>query len=218
MLRRTCAVVGLLLSSSIAAADLTVTIRQNDGQAMPNAVVYLTANDPAQVMAASPVSDKNAIMDQIDLQFSPHILVVQTNTRVRFPNSDSIKHHVYSFSPAKTFELQLYKGLQANPLLFDKSGIVELGCNVHDWMLAYIRVVDTPYFGKTNAAGQLQLSVPDGDYQITFWHPRISQKETRLSQSLSVPAQQSLTLNLANPLLPDLSQYEQHQGEFSEYE
>jgi plastocyanin len=218
MLKPTSAIVALLLTSSVVAGELSVTLRQVDGQAMPNTVVYLTAKDPASLSATTTISDNSAIMDQIDLQFSPHILVVQTNTRVRFPNSDSIKHHVYSFSPAKTFELQLYKGLQANPLLFDKSGIVELGCNVHDWMLGYIHVVDTPYFGKTDAAGQLQLSVPDGEYQITFWHPRISQEEKQLSQSLSLPAQQHFSLNLANPLLPDLSQYEQHQGDFSEYE
>jgi hypothetical protein len=95
---------------------------------------------------------------------------------VDFPNSDSIKHHVYSFSKAKTFELQLYKELNAEPLLFSTQGSVELGCNIHDWMLGYIFVVDTPYVGKTDMQGNLTLELPDGEYQLDVWHPRIQEE------------------------------------------
>ncbi|WP_354667932.1 methylamine utilization protein [Paraglaciecola arctica] len=181
---------------------------------MGNVVVYLTP----KASKVSAISNKIEIMDQVNTQFSPHILAVQKDTQVRFPNSDSIKHHVYSFSQAKTFELQLYKELQADPLLFSNTGAVELGCNIHDWMLGYIFVVDTPYFGKTDSEGNLTLELPDGDYQLDVWHPRIQDKFSVLSRPLSLPATSDIEIVLSSPLLPDVNQYEDISGEFSDYE
>ena len=157
-------------------------------------------------------------MDQVNSQFSPHILVVQKDTQVRFPNSDSVKHHVYSFSQAKTFELQLYKELHADPLLFSKHGSIELGCNIHDWMLGYIFVVDTPYFGKTNINGNITFELPDGEYQLDVWHPRMQDKLRSLTSQLSVPGDSSLKVILRSPLLPDVNQYETVLNEFSDYD
>jgi plastocyanin len=179
-----------------------------------NVVVYLTPKIPPQ--STSP--NKIEIMDQVDTQFLPHILAIQKDTQVRFPNSDSIKHHVYSFSQAKTFELQLYKELQADPLLFSNLGVVELGCNIHDWMLGYIFVVDTPYFGKTDIKGNLILDLPNGEYQLNVWHPRIQDKVTSLSRQLIVPAESEINIKLRSALLPDVNQYEEISGEFSDYE
>ncbi len=73
-----------------------------------------------------------------------------------------MSHHVYSFSEAKTFELALYKGNAHPPLVFDRPGVVVLGCNIHDSMLGYILVVDTPHFASTDAAGALSLDEPAG--------------------------------------------------------
>jgi hypothetical protein len=157
-------------------------------------------------------------MDQVNTQFFPHILAVQKGTQVRFPNSDSIKHHVYSFSPAKVFELQLYKGLQADPLLFSKNGAVELGCNVHDWMLGYIFVVDTPYFTKTNANGEALISVSKGDYVLQVWHPRIQDDYEILASQIVVDQDMDKIINLPSKLLPNLNQFEAEVDEFSEYE
>jgi plastocyanin len=179
-----------------------------------NVVVYLTSKNPTK---SNPSNDV-AIMDQVDTQFSPHILVIQKNTKVHFPNSDSVKHHVYSFSKAKTFELQLYKELQADPLLFSKLGSVELGCNIHDWMLGYIFVVDTPYFGKTDIKGSITFEIPDGEYQLDVWHPRIQDKLSSLSRQITVPIKSDIKVILGSPLLPDVNQYEDVSSEFSDYE
>lgn len=135
-----------------------------------------------------------------------------------FPNSDSIKHHVYSFSKAKTFELQLYKELNAEPLLFSTQGSVELGCNIHDWMLRYIFVVDTPYFGKTDMQGNLTLELPDGEYQLDVWHPRIQEEVTSLSRQLTLSEESEINVTFKSPLLPDANQYEDMSDEFSDYE
>jgi plastocyanin len=179
-----------------------------------NVVVYLTPKNSKQ----SNTPNKIAIMDQVNTQFLPHILAIQKDTQVRFPNSDSIKHHVYSFSSAKTFELQLYKELHADPLLFSTLGSVELGCNIHDWMLGYIFVVDTPYFGKTDINGMLTLDLPDGEYQLDVWHPRIQDKFGSLSRQLTLPIESEIKIILGSPLLPDVNQYEQVSDEFSDYE
>ncbi|MFZ6753954.1 methylamine utilization protein [Undibacterium sp. Dicai25W] len=97
--------------------------------------------------------------------------VVQTGTLISFPNNDTVKHQAYSFSPAKTFELKLYSGKPSEPLLFDKAGTVTVGCNIHDQMLAYIHVVNTPFFAKTDAHGNATLSgLPQGKYILKVWH------------------------------------------------
>jgi plastocyanin len=203
-----------LIYGGATAAELSIELRTMDNQAMPNAVIYLTPLK-TQLPTTPPTI---AVMDQIDRQYSPHILVVQKDTQVRFPNSDSIKHHVYSFSAAKTFELQLYRGLDANPLLFAKTGVVELGCNIHDWMLGYISVVDTPYFAKTNVAGQLSVTLPDGEYRLNIWHPRIVDSTESLEHTVIIDGDNKLSYKLAKPLLPDLNQYEIVPTDTSEYE
>ena len=113
-------------------------------------------------------------MDQQKGQFMPHMLVVQSGTAVDFPNSDNVSHHVYSFSKTKTFELPLYKGDVYPPQVFDQPGIVVLGCNIHDGMLGYIVVVDTPHFALTNEQGVALIDdVPNGEYVLQSWTPRV---------------------------------------------
>jgi plastocyanin len=108
---------------------------------------------------------------QVAKQFVPSVLVVPLGSSVHFPNRDTVRHHVYSFSPAKTFELKLYTGTPANPVLFDKPGVVVLGCNIHDHMAAWVLVVETPYFGKTGANGDVVLiNVVPGNYRLRTWH------------------------------------------------
>ena len=194
--------------------QISVNVLTEFNKEISNVVVYLTPKNPVK----SSTSNKIAIMDQVETQFSPHILVVQKDTQVRFPNSDSVKHHVYSFSQAKTFELQLYKELHANPLLFSKLGPVELGCNIHDWMLGYIFVVESPYFAKTDIKGNVTFELPDGEYQLDVWHPRIQDQLSSLSRQLAVPGESEIKVTLGSPLLPDVNQYEDVSSEFSDYE
>jgi plastocyanin len=121
-----------------------------------------------------PPPRRAAVMEQKNRAFIPHVLAVQTGTAVRFPNLDDVQHHVYSFSPAKTFQLPLYKGSPPNPVTFDKAGVVTLGCNIHDQMSAVIVVVDTPYFEKTAANGRASLrDLEPGRYTVHVWAPEM---------------------------------------------
>lgn len=202
-----------VLALPAAAATLSVQVLDNQGVPLPQAVVYATPLDtPRPDTPAAP-----AVMDQIDKQFVPHILVVQRGSEVAFPNSDSIKHHVYSFSPAKTFELRLYSGTDAAPVAFDQHGTVEMGCNIHDWMLGYVKVVDTPYFAKADRQGSVTLDIPAGRYQVNLWHPRIQDNEETLVRTLDVTDSSQWTHTLSEDLLRDLSGYEKTTETFNDY-
>lgn len=137
------------------------------GKPLSDAVITLSGKGSK---AAAPLT---ADMDQRNQVFVPHVLVVRTGTPVRFPNSDDIRHQVYSFSTAKRFELRLYGGTPSAPVLFDKPGLVVLGCNIHDWMLGYVYVTDDPWFAVSDTNGAIQLDVPPGHYTVTLWHPRL---------------------------------------------
>ena len=111
----------------------------------------------------------------------------QVGTSVMFPNSDNIRHHVYSFSPAKKFELPLYSGVPAEPVVFDKVGFVTLGCNIHDWMIAYVAVLPTPYFQVTRQDGRAVLKdLPAGQYTVQVWHPALKGQPEALAQRVDV--------------------------------
>lgn len=154
------------LPSLAHAATLTVDVRNSRGQALRDAVVYALPEG-----RTFPPARKTAVMDQKNRMFVPHVLPVQTGTAVKFPNSDDIRHQVYSFSTAKTFQLPLYAGTPSNPIVFDKAGVATLGCNIHDRMSAYIVVVDTPHFAATGAKGHVVLGdLAAGTYAVHVWH------------------------------------------------
>jgi hypothetical protein len=124
---------------------------------------------------------------------------------VYFPNKDNIRHHVYSFSPAKTFELPLHTGTPANPVVFDRAGIVTIGCNIHDWMIAHIYVAATPYFGTTRREGRVRLDVPPGTYTVRAWHPRMQESAEASVRTVTVnagPADAVFQLALKEDLRP----------------
>lgn len=202
-------------SFGVFAQPVTVTVTSNKDNPVFQAVVYLEPHD-LQSMPAAP--EKVSVMDQIDRQFVPHILPIQKGSQVVFPNSDSIKHHVYSFSPTKRFELKLYQNSKKESLMFEKEGEVELGCNVHDWMLAYIWVVDTPYFVKTPESGKVTLDVPAGQYTLKVWHPRIQDDLNSLEQVIEVSGPTESTILLSKDLLEDLSLFEDQTDGFSDYD
>jgi plastocyanin len=146
--------------------SLTVSVKQRNGKPLIGAVVTL---ETPGLPAAAPVS---AIMDQVDLAFVPDVLVIPLRSSVLFPNSDAISHQVYSFSNARQFQLPLYRGKPYPPVTFERAGVVTLGCNIHDNMLAYIVVTAAPYFGRTAANGEWTApDVPAGRYNIRVWHP-----------------------------------------------
>jgi plastocyanin len=139
---------------------------------------------------------QTAIMDQIQEQFVPQVLAIRVGTQIRFPNHDQIHHHVYSFSKTKQFELPLYKGEETEPVLFDKPGVVKVGCNIHDWMSGIILVVPTPYYAMTDESGQFTLSdLPDGTYALASWHERSRAKIKKTIQQVHV-GETSVTFTL----------------------
>jgi plastocyanin len=178
----------LLLMSSLTASatDLRINVKDHRGKPVPDAVVLAVAADPKNSLLAKPPTDA---VDQVDKQFVPFVKAVYVGARVHFPNSDKIRHQVYSFSPAKKFELPLYGGSDAPPVVFDTPGVVVLGCNIHDWMVGYIYVSETPFFSKTGAAGMVILDgLPPGDYTVRIWHPGMERSEESTARRVTVNA------------------------------
>ena len=180
----------LLPMASAWAGSVQVEVRDAvSGKPLDQAVVYLeSAEARRQVRPLQGVT-----MAQQKKQFVPAVLVATVGTEVQFPNLDAVRHHVYSFSPTKKFEIKLYKGKEAQPVLFDQPGVVLLDCNIHDNMVGWIVVVDTPYHAQTGVdgavPGRVRLdNVPAGSYQLRVWHPRQPIGEPAVQQTLQVPA------------------------------
>jgi len=162
----------LCCSALAQAGTLTVTVKQRNAKPLVGAVITLEAPGLA------PVAPISAIMDQVNLAFVPDVLVIPVHSRVQFPNSDAVSHQVYSFSPARQFQLPLYRGKPYPPVVFDKPGVLTLGCNIHDNMLAYIVVTGAPYFGRTGADGQwTSPDLPPGKYSLRVWHPLLNESQ-----------------------------------------
>lgn len=185
--RRPARVAGLLLAMSfclpVAATDLQVRVTQLNGKPLPGAVVTVHA----LAAAASPPAPLQAVMDQVNLAFSPDVLVIPVGSTVSFPNTDKVSHEVYSFSSAHPFKLGLYRGTAHPPEHFDRPGLVTLGCNIHDAMLAYILVTDGAYYGMTRADGSwAQADITRGRYRIEVWSPRLQVSGQTLTREISV--------------------------------
>ena len=166
-----------------AASGLSVTVLSAAGTPLQDAIIIA---EPAKA-SPPPRPGLKDVMDQRNLMFVPGALVVRTGTAVDFPNSDQVRHQVYSFSSAKTFQLALYAGKTHAPVLFDKPGLVTLGCNIHDSMLGYIYVTDSPWYGRTGADGTLQLhDLTPGEYTVRLWHPLLGESGPELQAHLNL--------------------------------
>src|SRR3954452_9067958 len=185
--------VAIFFAADVVAGSLEITVKDDKGGPLSDAVVYATGGTPAPPR-------KTAVIDQRDKQFVPYVTALQVGTAVMFPNSDNIRHHVYSFSPAKKFELPLYSGIPADPVLFDKIGFVTLGCNIHDWMIAYVAVLPTPYFQLTGTEGRASLNnIPAGSYTVEVWQPSLKGTPEKFAQHVDLAGgtkQLSFTLDL----------------------
>lgn len=175
---------------TVQAEALSFLVVDDAGSPLGNAVVFVPGAPVAPQVTAEP-----AIMDQIDRTFVPHVLVVEQGRAVKFPNSDNIRHHVYSFSKAKPFEIKLYSGVQEAPLVFDTAGIVALGCNIHDSMVGYIVVSDTTLFALSDTTGKARIAVPALPTAIRVWHPRLLQgSQAAIDMALPPPDAQGQRL------------------------
>ena len=183
------ATLGLILGCAALAhsAELRVTVKDHKGRNIEDAVVVAVPIDPRNAQRFRAPQDA---VDQVDKQFVPYVKPVFVGSTVRFPNSDNIRHQVYSFSPAKKFELPLYGGTNAPPVIFDKPGVVVLGCNIHDWMIGYIYVSETPFFAKTGPLGTASITdMPSGDYIVRIWHPNLDRAEETTSRQVVLGAE-----------------------------
>src|SRR5262245_19491796 len=164
------------------ANDIIATVKDDAGAPVPDAVVIAVSEVPAKI----PAPRLETIVQETK-EFKPFVKAVVVGTPIQFPNRDDVLHHVYSFSPARTFELKAYSGTPPDPIVFDRPGPVAIGCNIHDWMLAYVYISESPYFGVTGSDGRVQLAnVPPGKYSVRVWHSRLVMPEPETAQAITV--------------------------------
>jgi plastocyanin len=180
------------------AASFAVTLTDQDDNPVDDAVVYVTTIN-GQQQASTP---QTVEVDQVSEMFVPHVRATTVGSFVNFPNSDHVRHHIYSFSEAKTFEVPLYSGVPTEPTLFDKAGLVTLGCNIHDHMLGYILVLDTPWFAEVRGGSGRIDGMPAGELAIEIWHPRLVGEEI-ITRTVVVSADENAVLALQVELRPE---------------
>ena len=179
---------GLGLTAPLSAAPLAVRVVDASGRPVRDAVVTLY---PAGSAARAPSAGGRFVVSQQNLQFHPFLTIVPVGADVSFPNLDPTKHHVYSFSPAKRFELKLFARDQSRIVRLDKAGVVALGCNIHDAMSAFIVVTDSAWTARTNAQGIAAFgNAPNAPGRVTVWHPYLRAPGGTLQQAIA-PTQRS---------------------------
>ena len=180
-------VLGLVFIASPAqaqAAAIAVTVTDPQGRPVADAVLVAV---PVDDNVRLPQRPREGSIDQVDKEFFPRVTIVLVGASVRFPNHDNVRHQVYSFSPAKRFELPLYAGVPAQPIVFDKPGVVILGCNIHDWMVGYVYVSESPFFAKTGKDGKAVLTeLPARAYVVRVWHPQLEMGEDATHKTIDV--------------------------------
>lgn len=195
--------------TSVPIEPTQISVVDQNNNPLANAVIEYTSppsveQDSNSNQGADSNKDTTYIMDQIDKQFVPYVLIVPQNNLVSFPNSDDIRHHVYSFSPTKKFELKLYSGRPKQPLLFDQHGIVTIGCNIHDAMVGYIYVSNTTAV-KTNLQGKAPVLADIGkNVEIKIWHPNQSKglnhhKEITLTSAMIANKEAVFIVDITKP-------------------
>jgi plastocyanin len=188
-----------VVACTLGAQAATVNVVVTDPAAKPVADAVVMLEPASGHLPVKPMSGVR--IAQVQRQFSPQVTVVTVGTPVDFPNFDTVRHHVYSFSPIKPFELKLYAGTPHAPVVFDKPGIAVLGCNIHDKMAAWVVVVDTPLHTRSAATGKAQIEgVPPGSYRLRVWHPGFAAPTEPTSTPLAigtVDVEQRITLSLA---------------------
>jgi hypothetical protein len=178
-------VTSLLLAAQAWAGDIVVRVTTPDGKPLPDAVVLV----PVKPGDPKPAPVDGLRMAQSGKQFAPFVLIAPVGSTVEFPNLDKFRHHVYSFSKGNKFELELYGREEKRVITFKTAGVAALGCNIHDQMVAFIRVVDTPWAAKSGSDGVAKLTAaPEGNQRVDVWHPYATAKDQTVTQTVSVSA------------------------------
>jgi plastocyanin len=173
----------LAFAGTAQASTVSIDVRGPDGKPLAGAVV--TVESPR---FAAPAAKGPYAIEQRDISFQPHVLIVPVGATVSFPNRDKVRHHVYSFSKPKKFDLKLYGREDTRTVAFDKPGAVALGCNIHDAMSGFVYVVSTPYADQADAAGHTRFDVPAGPVSVRVWHPSIRSGGNALVHAVMIPA------------------------------
>jgi len=181
----------IVLSWFSNANTIKISVVDDKKKPVEFAVIYIKETLPK-------VSDNSVVIDQVDKEFIPYVTVVQRGSAINFPNNDEIRHQVYSFSKSKQFELPLYSGNPSSPVIFDKNGVVAMACNIHDWMKAYIYVVDTNKFTISDKAGQAVLTnLAKGEYEVVVWHPKARESKQLNAQHINISDDQEIVFTVA---------------------
>ena len=182
-------------------AEIVASVVDQQGRPVADAVVVAV---PAGGAVRAPAKAREDVVDQVDKEFVPRVQVVLVGTSVSFPNNDNVRHQVYSFSPAKRFELPLYAGVPAQPVVFDKPGVVVLGCNIHDWMVGFVYVSESPYFAKTGPDGKATLGdLPQRGYVVRVWHPQLEGPEDATRKTVDLGRARTAELRWTLGLKPE---------------
>ncbi|MFB0872696.1 MULTISPECIES: methylamine utilization protein [unclassified Sphingobium] len=178
------------------AGDLDLRVIDAAGKPVSDAVVTVR---PAGGVPAGPIRFPwGTTMVQENIAFAPHVLIVPVGAMVRFPNHDKVRHHVYSFSKPAKFEIKLFGKDETRSYVFKSAGAVALGCNIHDQMSGFIKVVDTPFAAKSNAAGQVRIAgLAAGTAQVTIWHPLMKAKDNEQLILVPIPGSGSVAKSAA---------------------
>lgn len=181
-----------------AAGAVQVQFKDDKGQPVADAVVWLTPLDakPAIAAPAEPV-----VIEQSGQEYRPYVTPVVTGAKIVFPNRDTVQHHVYSLSKPKRFEIPLYGGESKEAVVFDQPGVVTIGCNIHDWMIAYVLILETPHYAKSGDTGTAAIAdLPPGRYRLEAWHPRLS---GRVEREIAVTKSDTISQEITLKLKPD---------------
>jgi len=186
-----------LLGIQAHAATIAITITDTAGHPAPNAVVAMTSASPPE----SSRLPADAVIDQRKETFLPLVTLVRKGGRVIFTNNDTTMHQVYSFSPIKQFAFEIDEGRKSDPVIFERAGVAAIGCNIHDHMIAYVYVADTPWVAITDSQGRGQIEAPPGNYRVEVWHPQLAPGRALPSSTLAVkgPAKFALSVPLLAP-------------------
>lgn len=187
----------LLMSSAVSAQD--VVVEGIEGNKLSNMVVYLMPLEgqvPLQSAKAEPIE-----IHQKNKQFAPYITVIQKGYEAEFKNDDDITHHIYSALGPKRFSFKLRAEDPNKAMMFDKSGHVSMGCNIHDWMSGHVLVIDTPFYAQTDERGIARFSaMPDGQYHLIVWHPQLQSNENQFIMPVSLPSHKVIEVKLTSKM------------------
>jgi len=190
------------LSALAQTAEIAARVLDAQGKPVADAVVVAVPSDGSLRLPPRP---REGVVDQVNKEFTPKVTAILVGTPVTFPNNDNVRHQVYSFSPAKRFELPLYAGVPAQPIVFDKPGVVVLGCNIHDWMVGYVYVSESPYFAKTGKDGKASLAdLPTREYIVRVWHPQLEGPEESTRKTVDASPSRRVDVEWTIKLKPEV--------------